>query len=93
MIKYISSTTYMLDFDVVGLKTKLEFESVVVLLTMSCPTLLGSAVLCAVDEVEGGSLQVVLSSSPLVLDRPNLQYLYRSMTSGLFMKLFCGFKT
>ena len=67
MIKYISTTTYMLDFDVVGLKTKLEFESVVVLLTLSCPTSLGSTLLCAVDEVEGGSLHVLLSSSPLVL--------------------------
>ena len=68
MIKYISTTTYMLDFDVVGLKTKLEFESVVVLLTLSCPTSLGSALLCTVEEVEGGSLQDLLSSSPLVLD-------------------------
>ena len=38
MVKYISTTMYMLDFDVVGLKTKLEFEFVVVLLTLSCPT-------------------------------------------------------
>ena len=57
----------MLDFDVVGLKTKLEFESLVVLLTLACPTSLGSALLCAVDEVEGGSLHALLSS-PLVLD-------------------------
>ena len=68
MIKYISTITYMLDFDVVGLKTKLEFESVAVLLILSCPTSLGSTLVCGVDEVEGGSLQVVLSSSPLVLD-------------------------
>ena len=68
MTKYISTTTDMLHFDVVGWKTKLEFESVVVLLTLSCPTLLGSALVCGVEEVEGGSLQVVLSSSPLVLD-------------------------
>ena len=68
MIKYISTTTYMLDFDVVGLKTKLGFESVVVLLELSCPTSLSSTILCAVDEVEGGSSHVLLSSSPLVLD-------------------------
>ena len=76
MIKYISSTAYLLDLDVVGLKTKLGFESVVGLLALSCPTSLNSTILCAVDEVEGGSLHVLLSSSPLVLDSPNLQYLY-----------------
>ena len=53
MIKYISTATFMLDFDVVGLKTKLEFESVVVLLTLSCPTSLGSALVCGADEIEG----------------------------------------
>ena len=58
----------MLYFDVVGLKTKLESESVTVLLTLSCPTLPCSAPVCGVDEVEGSSLCVVLSSSPLVLD-------------------------
>ena len=86
MIKYISTTTYMLDFDVVGLKTKLEFESVVVLLALSCPTSLASTILCAVDDVEGGSLHVLLSSSPLVLNSPNLQYLYcfGTVTSGKF---------
>ena len=68
MIKYISTTTYMSDFDVVGLKTKLVFESVVVLLALSCPTSLGSTILCAVNKVEGGSFHVLLSSSPLVLD-------------------------
>ena len=76
MIKYISATTYMLDFDVVDLKTKLGFESVVVLIALSCPTSLNSTIFCAVNEVEGGSLHVLLSSSPLVLDSPNLQYLY-----------------
>ena len=60
MIKYISTTTYMLDFDVVGLKTKLGFESVVVLIALSCPTSLGSTIICAVDEVQGGSLHVLL---------------------------------
>ena len=86
MIKYISTTTYMLDFDVVGLKTKLAFESVVMLLALSCPTSLDSTILCAVDEVEGGSLHVLLSSSPLVLDSPNLQYLYCCgiVTSGKY---------
>ena len=68
MITYVSTTTQLLDFDVVGLKTELEFESVVVLLTLSCPTSLGSALVCGVGEVEGCSLHVVLSSSPLVLD-------------------------
>ena len=76
MIKFMSTTTYLLDFDVVALKTKLAFESVVVLLALSCPTSLNSTIHCAVDEVEGGSLHVLLSSSPLVLDSPNLQYLY-----------------
>ena len=76
MIKFMSTTTYFLDFDVVALKTKLAFEDVVVLLALSCPTSLDSTIHCAVDEVEGGSLHVLLSSSPLVLDSPNLQYLY-----------------
>ena len=72
----MSTTTYLLDFDVVSLKTKLSFESVVVLLALSCPTSLDSTIHCAADEVEWGSLHVLLSSSPLVIDSPNLQYLY-----------------
>ena len=72
----MSTTTYLLNFDVVALKTKLAFASVVVLLAFSCPTSLDSTIHCAVDEVEGGSLHVLLSSSLLVLDSPNLQYLY-----------------
>ena len=49
MIKFMSTTTYLLDFDVVALKTKLAFESVVVLLALSCPTSLDSTIHCAVD--------------------------------------------
>ena len=84
MIKYMSTTTYLLDFNVVALKTKLAFESVVVLLPLSCPTSLDSTIHCAVDEVEGGSFHVLLSSTPLVVDSPNLQYLYcfGKVTSG-----------